>query len=118
VFFAAVRDELFGDRRERMGRRPRKKQQHLAKKLLRIRDALGLSQIQLVKSMGIETSVSHHRISEYESGRREPSLSTLLAYGRIAAVHLEEIVDDELELPDKLPGNVRYRRPTEQRPLS
>lgn len=94
-----------------MGRRPRQKQQHLAKKLFRIRDALGLSQIQLVKSMGIEMSVSHHRISEYESGRREPSLWVLLAYARLAGVHLEDIVDDNLALPDKLPGNVQYRLP-------
>ena len=97
-----------------MGRRPRKKQQHLAKKLLKIRYALGLSQIELVKVMGIDGSVTYHRISEYESGRREPSLWVLLAYGRAAGVHLEEIVDDEIELPEKLPGKVRYRARTNQ----
>ena len=92
-----------------MGRRARRKQQNLARKLLHIRNALGLSQIQLVKSMGIEMNVSHHRISEYESGRREPSLWVLLAYAQLAGVHLENIVDDNLELPDKLPGNVKFR---------
>jgi transcriptional regulator with XRE-family HTH domain len=59
--------------------------------------------------MGIEMNVSHHRISEYESGRREPSLWVLLAYAQLAGVHLENIVDDNLELPDKLPGNVKFR---------
>jgi hypothetical protein len=34
---------------------------------------------------------------------------TLLAYARAASVHLEDLVDDELELPRKLPGNVNYR---------
>ena len=94
-----------------MGRRPRQKQQNLGKKLLRIRHALGLSQIQLVKSMKIEGRLAHHRISEYESGRREPSLSMLLAYAHIAGVHLEDIVDDNLDLPEKLPGRIKYTRP-------
>jgi transcriptional regulator with XRE-family HTH domain len=49
------------------------------------------------------------RISEYEQDKREPSLITLLAYARAASVHLEDIVDDDFELPRKLPGNVIYR---------
>ena len=88
---------------------PRPRQQNLAKKLLQIRNALGLSQIQLVKLMGIDGVLAYHRISEYESGRREPSLWVLLAYGRVAGVHLEEIIDDKLELPETLPGKVKYR---------
>ena len=92
-----------------MGRRPRKKQQNLAKKLLRIRNALGLSQLQLIKRMGIDERIVYKRISEYESGRREPSLWMLLAYGRVAGVHLEDIVDDNIELPENLPGKVKYR---------
>jgi transcriptional regulator with XRE-family HTH domain len=87
---------------------PRPRQQHLATKLLQIRNALGLSQIQLVKLMGIDDVLAYHRISEYESGRREPSLWVLLAYGRVAGVHLEEIIDDRRELPKKLPGTVEY----------
>jgi len=86
----------------------RPRQQHLAKKLLTIRDVLGLSQIQLVKAMEIDDQVTYHRISEYESGRREPSLWVLLAYARVAGVHLEVIVDDNLQLPNKLPGRVKY----------
>lgn len=87
---------------------PRPRQQNLAKKLRQIRRGLGLSQIQMVKHMGVDGSVAYHRISEYESGRREPSLATLLAYGRAAGVHLEYIIDDNLELPEKLPGKVKY----------
>jgi transcriptional regulator with XRE-family HTH domain len=94
-----------------MGRRPRHKQQNLAKKLLSIRNALGLTQFQLVKFMGVGDSLPYHRISEYESGRREPSLSVLLAYARVAGIHLEDIVNDKLELPDKLPGKVKHPGP-------
>jgi transcriptional regulator with XRE-family HTH domain len=87
---------------------PRPRQQHLAKKLLGIRHGLGLSQIQLVKQMGIDGVLAYHRISEYESGRREPALWVLLAYGRVAGIHLEDIVDDNRDLPEKLPGKVKY----------
>jgi transcriptional regulator with XRE-family HTH domain len=41
------------------------------------------------------------RISEYERGKRQPSMLTLLDYARAAKVPLEEIVDDELELTFK-----------------
>ena len=32
---------------------------------------------------------------------------TLLAYARVAGVQMEDLVDDELDLPAKLPGNIR-----------
>jgi transcriptional regulator with XRE-family HTH domain len=99
-----------------MGSRPRHKQENLAKKLLRIRNALELTQFQLVKLMGVHDSLPYHRISEYESGRREPSLWVLLAYARIAGVHLEDIVDDNIDLPEKLPGRIRYRKRTNRPP--
>ena len=64
--------------------------------------------MQLIKLMEVDDQIAYHRISEYELGRREPSLSMLLAYARVAGVHLEEIVNDYLELPDKLPGKVKH----------
>jgi hypothetical protein len=42
---------------------------------------------------------------------REPSLLVLLAYARLARVHLEDIVDDAIDLPARLPGRVIYDRP-------
>ena len=91
-----------------MAKRARQKQEHLPKKLLRIRRALGLSQIQLVKFMGIDETIAYHRISEYESGRRQPSLLVLLAYARVAGVHMEEIINDRVDLPKELPGKVKH----------
>ena len=88
---------------------PRPKPLRLAEKLLQIRKALGLSQTQMLARMGLEDSMHYGRISEYEQGKREPTLMTLLAYARAASVHLEDIVDDDLDLPRKLPGNVNYR---------
>ncbi|MDQ3636267.1 MAG: hypothetical protein M3405_17460 [Acidobacteriota bacterium] len=38
-------------------------------------------------------------VRPYERGKREPNLIDLLNYARIAKVAVEEITDDELELP-------------------
>ena len=88
---------------------PRPRPERLAEKLLEIRTALGLSQTEMLTRMGLNETMHYGRISEYEQGKREPTLMTLLAYARAASVHLEDIVDDDLDLPRKLPGNVNYR---------
>lgn len=72
--------------------------------------ALGLSQSEMLQHLGAEHSVQTARISEYESGAREPSLWILLAYARVARVHLESIIDDEAILPEKIPGNFHFAR--------
>jgi transcriptional regulator with XRE-family HTH domain len=88
---------------------PRPRPQRLAEKLLQIRVGLGLSQTQMLERLGFSDSMHYGRISEYEQDKREPTLMTLLAYARAASVHLEDIVDDEFDLPRKLPGTVNYR---------
>lgn len=62
----------------------------------------------MLQHLGAEHSVQTARISEYESGAREPSLSILLAYGRVARVHLESLIDDDATLPNKIPGNFNF----------
>ena len=39
-----------------------------------------------------------HRLSEFESGRREPNLLVLLRYARLAKVSVESLIDDEMDL--------------------
>jgi transcriptional regulator with XRE-family HTH domain len=74
----------------------REKPIHLAAKLKVIRQRLGLSQTEMVQRLKFK---GHYgRISEYELGKRQPTVSTLLRYARAAGILLEEIVDDELEL--------------------
>ena len=94
-----------------MGTRPRHRPERLGEKLLEIRNALGLSQTELLRRLEADEDLAYPRISEYESGKREPPLWILLAYARAAGVHLEDIVDDDMDLPNKLPGNVTYRTP-------
>ena len=87
-----------------MGIKPRLKPEHLARKLLQIRNALGLSQSEMLKRLGVEELVSYKQISKYELGVSEPPLVILLQYARVAGVHMEALVDDELDLPEKLPA--------------
>lgn len=86
----------------------RPKPKRLAEKLRQIRLALGLSQPQMLRRLGVEDLISYHRISEYESDTREPLLMVLLQYSRLAGVHTEALIDDDLDLPDKLPGDAQH----------
>ena len=79
-----------------MGQQPRSKPKHLATKLLAIRKRLGVSQSEMVRLL--KAQISTARISEYESGIREPNLLTILAYARAAKVTVEKIIDDELRI--------------------
>ena len=88
----------------------RPKPERLAEKLRQIRLALGLSQTEMLKRLGLEEAMKYARISEYEQGMREPSLLTLLAYARVAGVQMEVLADDELNLPAKLPRKRKLTR--------
>ncbi len=91
-----------------MGRKPRQKPNRLAEKLAQIRAGLGLSQNEMIWRLGAEDTLTQNRISDYELGVHEPSLITLLAYARAANVAMEAIVDDELDLPAKLPAKTKH----------
>lgn len=82
----------------------RQRAERLADKLLQIRLELGLSQSEMLRRLEAEEMVAYTRISEYERGIREPPLPILLNYARVARVPTEVLIDDELDLPAKLPG--------------
>jgi transcriptional regulator with XRE-family HTH domain len=91
-----------------MGKYPRRKQKRLHAKLLQIRLALGLSQNEVLRAIGAEDELYRTNISNYELGEREPPLFVLLGYARIAGVCLDVLVDDELDLPAKLPSKPKH----------
>src|SRR5215475_13572429 len=101
-------ESIFIRRSLLMGKNSRPKPERLAEKLKQIRVALGLSQSEMHRRLGLEDEVDYTNISKYEIGRNEPPLPILLKYSRLAGIHLEDLVDDELDLP-KLPGTVRYK---------
>lgn len=86
----------------------RPKPTRLADKLRQIRLSLGLSQAEIHRRLGVEDLISNTHISRYESGLREPPLEILLQYARLAGVHTEALIDDSLDLPDRLPDNTNH----------
>jgi transcriptional regulator with XRE-family HTH domain len=87
-----------------MGRTPSEKPLRLAEKLTQIRKGLNLSQAELIYRLGLEEKLTREDISKYERGLRVPHLFTLLSYARIANVWMDVLVDDELDLPKKIPS--------------
>ena len=82
-----------------MGHTSRHRPVRLAKKLRQIRRQLHLSQSELIARLKVKEPLYPASISQYESGKREPSLIVVLAYARIADVAVEVLIDDRLELP-------------------
>src|SRR5215207_1257942 len=72
----------------------------LAEKLLHIRNALGLSQTEIHRRLGVEDLIEYNSISRYELNKNEPPLMILLEYARLANVYVEVLIDDSLDLPD------------------
>jgi transcriptional regulator with XRE-family HTH domain len=93
-----------------MGTRPRLRQERLAGKLRQIRDALDLSQSEMLRRLGVEDLIDAYRISEFETGKREPPLLVLLRYAEVAGICTDVLIDDDKDLPTRLPGKPKHSR--------
>ena len=85
-----------------MGKASIKKPAKLAEKLSLIRSSLNYSQNEVILKLGFENDLTQSQISAFERGARIPSLPVLLAYARLAEISTDVLIDDELNLPDKL----------------
>ena len=79
------------------------KPKRLAEKLRHVRVSLGLSQSEMLRRLDVEDAITRSYISRYEIGQSEPPLLILLRYARVAGVSVDVLIDDELDLPAKLP---------------
>lgn len=92
-----------------MGTASRPRPERLAEKLLTIRQALGLSQNEMIRRLGYAERIFQGTLSAYERGEREPALPILLSYARTAGVCVDVLIDDELDLPERLPATPKHR---------
>lgn len=96
-----------------MGQSRRPQPALLASKLRRVRALLELSQEQMAERLRhVKSPPQPGHISEFERGRREPSLLVLVAYARLSGVPVDVLVDDNLDLPNELSprSGGRYRK--------
>lgn len=97
-----------------MGRSKKPKPARLAKKLLQVRTALGLSQNEMIRRLGLPESITQGSVSGYELGTRIPPPQILLRYAEVARVWIDVLVDDDLDMPEKIPSATKsegIRRP-------
>jgi transcriptional regulator with XRE-family HTH domain len=94
-----------------MGKAARQRPVRLAEKLVSIRASLGLSQNGMVRRLGLEGKLLREDISRFERGiGGEPPLDILLRYARAISTtgrgeFLEALIDDEMDLPERLPAD-------------
>src|SRR3954463_15230097 len=82
----------------------------LPKKLLALRKFLTVGEVELAASLSSDIASSSQsgrpynikpdRISQYEEGLFEPNLLVLVAYARLAKIHLELIADDRFTIQE------------------
>ncbi|HEX8138921.1 MAG TPA: helix-turn-helix transcriptional regulator [Pyrinomonadaceae bacterium] len=84
-----------------MGKASRRRPSRLAEKLLQIRNKLSLSQNEMLRRLGISEEGYRNYISDFENGKREPDLLTLLAYARCFGISTDVLIDDSLDLPQR-----------------
>ncbi len=87
-----------------MGRSHRPRVERLGPKLREIRQQLDLTLDQMIARLDCPRMHLHAAsISLYESGQREPPLKVLLQYAKVAGLTVEMLIDDDLDLPERLP---------------
>jgi transcriptional regulator with XRE-family HTH domain len=86
-----------------MGTSRRPRPARLATKLRLIRMSMDITQAEMFKRLGdTGTRLYVGHIDDYEKDRRVPTLQVVLAYARVAGISMEAIVDDALDLPDRI----------------
>lgn len=63
-----------------------------------------------LRHLGLDEELERDYVSKFERGILEPTLNVLLAYARAISTtgrgeFLEAIIDDEMDLPEKMPAD-------------
>ena len=88
-----------------MGKSPGYRPARLGEKMVEIRRQLGLSQNGLLRHLSLSDELFQGDISAFELGNRTPDLRTLLLLAQAAGVYVDVLIDDGLDLPEKIPAN-------------
>ena len=81
-----------------MGRAQIDRPKKLSSKLILIRESMGLSQNGMINQLGLADSLTQAEISKIKKGKRIPSLLVLLRYARAFGIHVDDLIDDDVNL--------------------
>lgn len=88
-----------------MGGARRARPERLGEKLRTIRNRFDCSLAGMAEKLSDDNlSVNRTDISRYELAQREPTLPVLLGYARLANIYVEVLIDDRLDLPERIPA--------------
>lgn len=81
----------------------------LGSKLRHIREALGLTQEEMLKLLDLPPVITQSTLSAYERNAKLPPYFVLARYGDVANVWMDVLVRDSLDLPSKLPSPFKIK---------
>ncbi len=81
----------------------------LGSKLRWIREALGLTQEEMLKLLGLPPAITQSTLSAYERNAKLPPYFVLARYGDVANVWIDVLVRDSLDLPTRIPSRGRAK---------
>lgn len=81
----------------------------LGMKLRQIREALGLTQEEMLKRLDLPSVISQSTMSAYERNAKLPPYFVLARYGDVANIWIDVLVRDSLDLPNRLPSPTKAK---------
>jgi len=81
----------------------------LGDKLRRIREALELTQEEMLRRLDLPSVISQSTISAYERNAKLPPYFVLARYSDVANIWIDVLVRDSLDLPERLPSPTNLR---------
>jgi DNA-binding XRE family transcriptional regulator len=94
-----------------MGRGRRARPKKIQEKVCEIRRKLAITQDEMAVRLiqyGAEETTHSGYIADFETGKRAPSLLGVLAYAKLIGVCADVLLDDEIDLPRKLPSKPKH----------
>lgn len=81
----------------------------LGPKLRQIREALGLTQEEMLKLLDLPPVVTQSTLSGYERNAKLPPYFVLARYGDVANVWVDVLIRDSLDLPARIPSTSKTK---------